>query len=91
VLPLLTSLAVASLAWEVVVAVLVARDLERRAVPVNKWVVRFLICAYAGLYRRVTLEATGRAAPLFYSLVGSTALTLGFTVAAVVVRGRLNG
>ena len=84
---LTASLAFGCLGWKIVTTVFVVRDIERRGVRVNRWLVRLLTCAYAGVYRRVTLEQSGRVAPLFFVLIASTVATVGFTVAALATRG----
>lgn len=84
---LLTCLAIGCLGWKIIVTIFVVRDIEARGVPVNRWLVRFLTCVYSGLYRTVTLEQTGRVAPLFYVLIASTVFTIAFTVAAVATGG----
>jgi hypothetical protein len=70
-----------------VTTIFVVRDIEEWDVPANRWLVRVLTCAYAGVYRRAALERTGRVAPLFYVLIASTVFTVAFTVAALATRG----
>jgi hypothetical protein len=83
----MTSLAIGCLGWKLVTTIFVVRDIEQRGVPVNRWLVRILTCAYAGVYRRATLQQTGRVAPLFFVLIASTVLTIAFAVAAIVTKG----
>ena len=66
---LLSGLGVLCVVWGVVAALLIARDLEKRGVPVNYIWLRLLIIKYLGQYARITQEETGRVGPLFYHYV----------------------
>jgi hypothetical protein len=55
--------------WAVVASLLIVRDLERRGVSVDYLWLRVMILNYLALYRKVTLEETGRVGPLFYHYV----------------------
>jgi hypothetical protein len=83
---LFTWLAVGCLIWKIAAVALVVREFEKRGVAVNRWLVRVLTCAYAGTLWKVTRAETGRVAPLFYSLVGSTVALLSFFVLALSTR-----
>jgi hypothetical protein len=55
--------------WSVVAAILIARDLEKRGMPVSFFWLRLMILKYVYDYRRITKEETGRVGPLFYHYV----------------------
>ena len=55
--------------WAVAAAVLIARDLEKRGVPVRFLWLRLMILKYIHQYRTMTREETGRTGPLFYHYV----------------------
>jgi hypothetical protein len=56
-------------AWAVTAAVLIARDLSRRGVPVRFLWLRLTILRHLHQYRELTREETGRTGPLFYHYV----------------------
>lgn len=75
---------VACIAWAVVGALLIARDLERRGISVSYLWLRIMIVKYLGQYARATKQETGRVGPLFYHYVVPINLALVvFVVLAV--------
>jgi hypothetical protein len=73
---LLAGVAVLCVVWAVVSAVLIARDLSRRGVPVSFVWLRVMILKYLHVYAKVTQEQTGRVGPLFYHYVVSLNVAL---------------
>ena len=72
-------------AWAVTAAVLIARDLEKRGIPV-RWVwLRLMILKHVHQYSQVTREETGRTGPLFYHYVVPLLVALVLAVATGVV------
>ena len=55
--------------WAVVAAVLIAKDLSRRGIPISVLWFRLLILKYLHQYSKITQEETGRVGPLFYHYV----------------------
>ena len=79
-------LAVASLIWGVVSAVLIMAALHRYGVKINYLFMRVLLFRYVGQYRAITLKETGRVGPLFYSFVIAMNLALIAAITGLVVR-----
>jgi hypothetical protein len=71
--------------WAVTAAVLIARDLEKRGIPVSFVWLRLMILKYLHQYSKITREETGRVGPLFYHYVVplNVALVLAVAMAAV--------
>jgi hypothetical protein len=65
----LSSVGLVCIAWGVVAALLIARDLERRGFSVNYIWLRLFIIQYLGQYAKTTQEETGRVGPLFYHYI----------------------
>ena len=55
--------------WAIVASLLIARDLERRGIPVSFVWLRLMVIKYLHQYSKVTHEETGRVGPLFYHYV----------------------
>jgi len=55
--------------WAVVASVLIAKDLEKRGIPVSFIWLRLMILKYLHQYSKITREETGRVGPLFYHYV----------------------
>ncbi len=55
--------------WAVVASLLIARDLQKRGIPVSFLWLRVLILKYLHEYSRITKEETGHIGPLFYHYV----------------------
>ena len=60
------SLAVVSVLWSVVTSVRIVLALRRRGVKVSFLWLRIMIIKYVRQYKRITLEETGHAGPLYY-------------------------
>jgi hypothetical protein len=71
--------------WAVTAAVLIARDLEKRGIPVSFVWLRLMILKYLHQYSKITREENGRVGPLFYHYVVplNVALVLAVAMAAV--------
>lgn len=65
----LASLAILCVVWAVVAALMIARDLQKRGLPVSYLWLRLLILKYLHQYAKITQEETGRVGPLFYHYV----------------------
>ena len=55
--------------WAVTASVLIAKDLEKRGIPVSFFSLRLMILKYVHQYRKITREETGRTGSLFYHYV----------------------
>ena len=72
--------------WAVIASLLIARDLEKRGVPISYVWLRVMILKYLHQYSKITQEETGRVGPLFYHYVVplNVALVLAIVMAIVV-------
>jgi hypothetical protein len=70
--------------WAVTAAVLMARDLGKRGLPVSFVWLRLMILSYLHQYAKVTRQETGRIGPLFYHYVVPLNLALVLAVAMLV-------
>ena len=71
--------------WAVTAAVLMARDLGRRGLPVSFVWMRLMILSYLHQYAKVTRQETGRIGPLFYHYVVPLNVALVLAVAMLVI------
>jgi hypothetical protein len=71
--------------WSVAAAVLMARDLGRRGLPVSFVWMRLMILSYLHQYAKVTRQETGRIGPLFYHYVVPLNVALVLAVAMLVI------
>jgi hypothetical protein len=71
--------------WAVTAAVLMARDLGKRGLPVSFVWLRLMILSYLHQYTKVTRQETGRIGPLFYHYVVPLNLALVLAVAMLVI------
>ena len=55
--------------WAVAASVLIARELEKRGMPVSFLWLRLMIFKYVHQYCKVTRQETGHVGPLFYHYV----------------------
>ena len=67
--------------WAVTASLLIARDLEKRGLPVSFFWLRLMVLKYVHQYYKITREETGRAGPLFYHYV----VPLNVSVVLVIV------
>jgi hypothetical protein len=71
--------------WAVVASLLIARDLDKRGIPVNFLWLRVMILKYLHQYSKITQEETGRVGPLFYHYVVPLNVALVLAIVLVVV------
>ena len=64
----------------------IANDLRARGVQANPLLVRVMIFRYMSVYRRMTLEETGRVGPLYHGCSIASSLTLAFALAAILMK-----
>ena len=60
----------------VVFSMMIVRELSRRGVKINFFLLKLYIIKYIHQYRRITKEETGRIGPLYYPCIGSVNLAL---------------
>jgi hypothetical protein len=65
----LLGIMVACVVWAVVASILIARDLEKRGIPISIIWLRLMILKYLHQYCKITREETGHVGPLFYHYV----------------------
>ena len=70
-------------AWAVVASILIARDLQKRGIPVSFFWLRIMILKYLGQYSKITQEENGRIGPLFFHYIVplNIALVLALVIA----------
>lgn len=85
---ILISVAVLAAFYHVVATILIYDSLRRRGIPVSFLWLRLFAPKYAGQYKRITAQETGRTGPLFYHWVVSINVAL---VAAVTGMFMLKG
>ena len=83
---LIAILAVISVIWAVVSAIVIAAFLSRRGVKINYIFFKVLMIKYIHQYRKITAQESGRPGPWFYSFVISINLALVLTIAVIVLR-----
>ena len=71
--------------WAVTAALLIARDLDRRGMPVSFVWLRLMILKYLHQYVKITRQETGRVGPLFYHYVVPLNVALVLAVAMLVI------
>ena len=82
---ILVGLLLVCAAWAVTAAVLIARDLEKRGIPVRFVWLRLMILKYLHQYSKITREETGRVGSLFYHYVVPLNVALVLAVVMAVV------
>jgi len=76
-------LAVLSVIWGVVSAIVITSWLSRRGVKINWFLIKILIIKYVHQYRQMTMAETGTPGPWFQSYVGSMLSALAFGIAGI--------
>ncbi|MGD9148199.1 MAG: hypothetical protein PVI80_21730 [Anaerolineae bacterium] len=71
--------------WAVTAAMLIARELDRRGMPVSFVWLRLMILKYLYQYVKITRQETGRIGPLFYHYVVPLNVALVLAVAMLVI------
>jgi hypothetical protein len=66
---ILIAIALICAVWAIAASLIIARDLEKRGVPVTFLWLRVMILSYLHQYSAVTREQDGRVGPLFYHYV----------------------
>ena len=79
-------LAIFSVLLNVVISIMVIRELQKRDVKINFFLLRLLIIKYVQQYKKMTLEETGRVGILFYWWIGSINLTWILFVVGLVIK-----
>ena len=79
-------LAIFSVLLNVVISIIVIRELQKRDVKINFFLLRLLIPKYVHQYKKMTLDETGSVVRLFYWWVGTINLTWILFVIGLVFR-----
>ncbi len=80
-------IAILSVLWGVVSALMIAAALQKRGVKINWFWFRVLLVArYLDEYRDLTRRETGRTGPLFYSYVNAMLVALVTAIVGLVLR-----
>jgi hypothetical protein len=71
--------------WAITASLLIARDLEKRGIPVSYFWLRLMLLKYVHQYSKLTREETGRVGSLLYHYVIplNVAVVLVFVAAIV--------
>jgi hypothetical protein len=80
------TLAFASVILGTVLSLMIVREVSKRGVKINYFLLRILIFKYISLYKQLTTKETGRIGPLYYPCVVSFLLALFFSVVFIIVR-----
>ncbi|MBN2565171.1 MAG: hypothetical protein JXB46_05625 [Candidatus Eisenbacteria bacterium] len=74
--------------WAIVASLMIARDLEKRGIPVSYLWLRLMILKYLHVYSKVTREQNGRVGPLFYHYVVPLNVALVLAVVMAIAAAR---
>lgn len=83
---ILIGLAALCVVWYVVVSILICSALGKRGIKINYFLLRLMMPSYAGKYRKITREETGKTGPLFYHWIISINATLVCVILAILTR-----
>ena len=64
----------------------IANDLRARGLQANPLMVRWMIFRYLSMYKRVTLEETGKAGPFYHYCSIASSLAAVFAVAGILTK-----
>ncbi len=79
-------IALACVAWGVVVSILIFESLRRRGEKVNFLFLRFMVPFYAHRYAELTRAETGKAGPLFVHFLLAFNLALACVLVALIMK-----
>jgi hypothetical protein len=79
-------LAVACALTSVGFGIRIANDLRARGLQANPLLVRWMIFRYLSVYKRVTLEETGKVGPLYHYCSTASALAAAFAFAGILTK-----
>jgi hypothetical protein len=82
---ILVGLLMVCASWAVTASLLIARDLEKRGIPVSFIWLRLAMLKYLHQYSEITREETGRVGSLFYHYVVPLYVALALAIAMAVV------
>lgn len=71
--------------WAVTASLLIARDLEKRGIPVSFFWLRLMIFKYLHQYNTMTRQETGRIGSLFYHYVVPLNLAAALLVVIAII------
>lgn len=83
---LFMSLAIAGAAIYVVFSMLIVRELQKRNVKINFFLLRLFLFKYANQYKEMTQRETGEVGPLFCGWLVSINAALVFAIIGLVLR-----
>jgi hypothetical protein len=70
----------------VIFSMMIVRDLSKRGVKINYFLLRFFLIKYISQYKQITLKETGKVGPLYYPCIVSVNLALVSAVAGLLLR-----
>lgn len=73
-----------AIVWHIVSGAMIVNELLKRKQKINFVLIKALLPVYAHRYKRITLEETGKAGPLFYHYVIAANVALVFALAAII-------
>jgi len=82
---ILEGLLILSAIWAVTASLLIARNLEKRGIPISFIWLRLMIFKYLHQYSKITREETGRVGPLFYHYVVPLNIALVLAIVIVII------
>lgn len=81
-------LALLSVAWGIVSAIVISAYLSKRGIKINMFLFRIMVLKYIHQYHEMTRRERGRPGPWFYSYIISMNLTLVLAIIGIVLRSR---
>ncbi len=84
--PVLVALACACAVWGSITAGRMGRELQKRGIAVNWFLMRIQMIRWVGQYRRLTTEEQGRPGNLYWQFVTAMNLALVFALIAILAR-----
>jgi len=79
-------LALICVACGIAASIMIASFLSKRGIEINYLLFRLFIFKWAGQYRKITIEETGKPGPLFYWFITSWNLALVFVIVGAILR-----
>jgi hypothetical protein len=79
-------LAILSVAWGIVSAIVITSFLSKRGIKINFLFFRVLMLKYVHEYHKVTMQANGKPGLWFYSYIISMNLALVFAIVGIVLK-----
>ncbi|MBP1766374.1 MAG: hypothetical protein H6P98_489 [Candidatus Aminicenantes bacterium] len=70
----------------VIFSMMIVRDLSKRRVKINYFLLRLFLIKYISQYKQIMLKETGKVGPLYYPCIVSVGLALVLAIAGLILR-----